>query len=262
MQKRQVIFGMMNNPALDLISEVRRAKRLGFEFIDLTLEPPEAGREKFSLDAMKQVLAETNLNVVGHTGWHLNAEAAYPEVRIGVANALIWSAKQFAKLGAKYFTYHIRGSAARYIGIENSIRSQIEVLKRVSDKAEEMGIKLIVEHTSGSEEQFKILDEFYDKIPSLGFHLDVGHANINSQGKNRTEEFLRHYGDRLYHIHFSDNRGYDDDHLPLGVGTIEWEKIVKAIKRIKYSGTITLEVFSNDEDYIRLSLEKAKSWFR
>lgn len=261
MKKNQVTFGMMNHPVLSVISEIKRAKRLGFDFLDLTLEPPEAGHEKFNIGKVKQALLENGLGVVGHTGWHLNAEAAYPEVRRGVGDALIWSAEQFAGLGAKYFTYHIRGYAARYIGIEHSIKSQIEVLRRVSERAGELGLKLIIEHNSAYDEQFRILDEFFDKIPSLGFHLDAGHANLSPDGKNKTKEFLKRYGSRLIHVHFSDNKGSDDDHLPLGAGIINWKEVVREIKNVDYRGTVTLEVFTEDEDYINISLSKVRKWF-
>jgi len=34
--------------------------------------------------------------------------------------------------------------------------------------------------------------------------------------------------------------------MPLGVGSVDWEKAVSALKGIGYDGTITLEVFCDD----------------
>ncbi len=254
-------FGMMNHPALDPVAEIRKAKRLGFDYVDLTLEPPGAGVESFRLDAVRRALESTGLGIVGHTGWHLNAEAAYPEVRRGVGDSLLWAARHFASLGARIFTYHIHGACAKYIGLAHAIRSQAEVLKRVSGEASAMGLTLVLEHVSGGPEQFEILDGLFEKVPALGFHLDVGHANLAPGRENATAEFLGRYGDRLRHVHFSDNRGGHDDHLPLGVGTVNWSSVVGLLKRRRYAGTITLEVFTADEDYVTLSLEKARSWF-
>ena len=261
MKRSNIKFGMMNHPAKDTIAEIYKAAELGFDYIDLTLEPPCAGTERFNFKEVKKAIDINGLGIVGHTGWHLNAEAAYPEVRKGVGDSMLWAAKEFSKLGAKYFTYHIRGMAARYIGLKHSIKSQVEVLKRVSDKSNKMGIKLVIEHVTGYKDQFEILDNFFKKIPKLGFHLDVGHANISDSNKNMTPEFLSRYGRRLTHVHFSDNRGRTDDHLPLGVGNIDWKKITDSLKRIDYCGTITLEVFSEDDDYVKLSLKKARTWF-
>jgi len=61
----------------------------------------------------------------------------------------------------------------------------------------------------------------------------------------------------LKHVHLSDNKGSEDLHLPMGVGNIDWKKILKILKKY-YRGTITLEVFSKDKDYALLSKEKLK----
>jgi sugar phosphate isomerase/epimerase len=47
-------------------------------------------------------------------------------------------------------------------------------------------------------------------------------------------------------------------HLPLGVGNINWAKIVKALKNAGYDGTITIEVFGDDDDYLIMSRNKLK----
>jgi len=59
----------------------------------------------------------------------------------------------------------------------------------------------------------------------------------------------------------SDNKGRNDEHLPLGCGSIEWEKIIGIMKNAGYDRTITLEVFSYDRDYLLLSRDKLKRWW-
>jgi sugar phosphate isomerase/epimerase len=44
-----------------------------------------------------------------------------------------------------------------------------------------------------------------------------------------------------------------DEHLPIGAGTIDFTRIVRALKDIRYHGTITLEVLARDGDYPSLS---------
>ena len=34
--------------------------------------------------------------------------------------------------------------------------------------------------------------------------------------------------------------------MPLGVGSIDWNRAVESLKHIEYEGTITLEVFCDD----------------
>ena len=94
------------------------------------------------------------------------------------------------------------------------------------------------------------LRKIMDRVPGLGFHLDIGHANL-WQERNWTEEILVAFGDRLGHVHVSDNRGGDrDEHLPLGAGNIDWNWALGLLKRYGYDGTITAEVFSPDRAYL------------
>ena len=46
--------------------------------------------------------------------------------------------------------------------------------------------------------------------------------------------------------------------MPLGIGTVNWEKAVNSLKASGYDGTITLEIFCNDPmqlKYLDLSRE-------
>ena len=54
----------------------------------------------------------------------------------------------------------------------------------------------------------------------------------------------------------SDNFGKEDQHLPIGAGIIDFSRVVKALKGIGYADTITLEVFSRDRDYLKMSRKK------
>ena len=95
-----------------------------------------------------------------------------------------------------------------------------------------------------------------DAHPTIGFHLDIAHAQVRG---NRTHEFLTVFGERLAHVHLSDNSGRADDHLPLGAGRLDWKRLIRALKRTGYDGTITLEVFSDDRDYLLASHRKLRA---
>jgi len=89
----------------------------------------------------------------------------------------------------------------------------------------------------------------------------MGHANL-CPGPVDMEKMIRRFYDRLTHVHISDNKGgYGDLHIPLGTGNLDWKKGVKLLKDFGYNGTITLEIFSNDRNYLILSKEKLKSFW-
>ena len=103
--------------------------------------------------------------------------------------------------------------------------------------------------------------EIFEMFPALKMTLDIGHANIGSKGGERVFGFIERFDDRIEHIHVSDNFGKEDSHLPVGTGTVDFPKIINAIKGIGYDKTITLEVFSRDRDYLKLSRDKLVDLF-
>jgi sugar phosphate isomerase/epimerase len=76
----------------------------------------------------------------------------------------------------------------------------------------------------------------------IGLCIDTGHANI-SEG-NRMNQLIEECGKTLWHVHTSDNFGRNDDHLPPGAATIDWEKFYQSLNNINYAGTVLLEIVS------------------
>jgi sugar phosphate isomerase/epimerase len=60
------------------------------------------------------------------------------------------------------------------------------------------------------------------------------------------------------HVHVSDNKRVNDDHLPLGVGTIDWPEQLGLLKASGYDGTITVEVFTPDRTFVVDSAERVR----
>ena len=100
--------------------------------------------------------------------------------------------------------------------------------------------------------------KIFANVKNLLFHLDVGHAQVAGAGKNLTEDFLFHFKDRLAHVHFSDNKGNNDDHLPIGVGVVDWEDAIMQLKKVGYDKAITLEIFVKDRYYLLYSKDKIR----
>ena len=93
-------------------------------------------------------------------------------------------------------------------------------------------------------EEFKFI---VDNVDGLLVHLDVPHA-FTSAGMQGIIEYIHSFRDRIAHIHWHDNNGIRDEHLPIGRGLIDHELIVRELRSINYDGTITLEVFTSNAD--------------
>jgi sugar phosphate isomerase/epimerase len=94
------------------------------------------------------------------------------------------------------------------------------------------------------------VDEFkyvIDNVPGLFVHLDIPHA-FTSGGMKSVIDYINTFRDKIIHIHWHDNHGKKDEHLPIGDGLIDHQKAINALQNTGYDGTITLEVFTNKID--------------
>ncbi len=125
---------------------------------------------------------------------------------------------------------------------QDVVSFKIGLLRKITDIATEAGIAICLENLS---EQASDMAAVFDELPSLYMTLDLGHAQLLTEG-NRSYEFIRQCPERIKHIHLHDNRGghsYRDDlHLPAGEGIVDFEKIFNRLEGIGYDRTITLEL--------------------
>lgn len=100
-------------------------------------------------------------------------------------------------------------------------------------------------------------------LKNFGYTLDIGHANVSGEDYLSAIEKM---GDKLFHIHAHDNFGAPainlercgrvDPHLPLGQGEINWQGVLKKLKKINYQNCLELE---NEIQDIGKSLEYLKA---
>jgi len=118
--------------------------------------------------------------------------------------------------------------------------------------AKDYGVKIAIENVPEpypfvmkSVEDFA---KFYEEVnENIDMVLDIGHANINGQ----TESFLTTFKNRIVHIHAHDNNGKSDQHLGIGYGTVDWQKIAGTLKRMGNDKTIVVESVEHVEESIK-----------
>jgi sugar phosphate isomerase/epimerase len=247
-----MMIGAMNHPARDLFKEIHWMAELGFDFIDLTLEPPAAEARRLDLRAVRSALEEHGLSVVGHTAYYLPLCSPFESLRRAAVHELKLCLEAFGQLGARWMNLHPDRQAPlhdRKFIIERNIQS----LRELMPVAQEHGVGLMIENLPGSFNTARQVSELLDPVPELGLHLDIGHANLLVE-LNSTDELLAAYGKRLRHVHLHDNKGGNADlHLPLGSGTLETEHYVRSLQAVGYDDTITLEVFTPDRRHLEYS---------
>jgi len=253
-----VRIGMMNNPRLDLLAEIAWAEKNEFDFLDLTLEPAAAFRGQIDLPQVRKALKDSNLGIIGHTAYYLPLASPFESLRKAAVEEMRWAVEAFAELKASKMTVHPDRSIPFAMGSKGIMQKNLQSIREIAEMGGPAGIQVLVENMDRTFNTVEQIRQALSHIPPLGFHLDVGHANLNAE-RNRTGEFLQAFHDRLAHVHLSDNFGKREDlHLPLGAGNIDWRNIISMLKSFGYDGTITLEVFSLDRRYLLFSRDKLR----
>jgi sugar phosphate isomerase/epimerase len=251
-------IGMMNNPRFNLCAEIAWAKKNGFDYLDLTLEPPASHPRELKVAEVNRALRDYKLAIVGHTAYYLPIASPYETLRKAALEEMRWALQFFAEIGASTVTVHPDKSIAFVFSPKAVLQTNLQSLAEIVTLAEPLGIQILIENMDRTFNTVEQIQEALGRMSQLGFHLDVGHANLNVE-RNRTGQFLQAFRERLFHVHFSDNFGKSEDlHLPLGAGNIPWPKIIGLLKDSGYDGTITLEIFSADRRYLLFSRDKVR----
>ena len=259
-----MLIGMMNDPSKEVKEELKFAGEAGFDFLDLTVEPPKAKVEDIEVEELVSLCKKYKLKLVGHTSFDLQWASPVRNVYKGTFAELENIFALFERLKVKKVTLHphwFQPNSPK----EEIINRNIESLRKIVKLGEKYSLKVLLENVpNGFLSYLENFQKIFQKVENLGFHLDVGHCAVVAlrkgvQPEKEVERFLRNLGDRLSHVHLSDVKK-EDDHLPLGAGIIDWKKCLELLKKVEYNDTITLEIFVKDREYLILSKRKIESF--
>lgn len=137
--------------------------------------------------------------------------------------------------------------------------SLVRSLKECAGYAEERGVTLGVENTVVSNfinlpgEMRSVIDEVNSE--NVKAYLDIANANVYLP----PEMYIDELQDRLCNcIHLTDNDGAYPYHLPIGMGTINYEKIVQKLKTMGWDGYLVPEIFYDKDILVHLKDTKEK----
>ncbi|GAB4255807.1 sugar phosphate isomerase/epimerase family protein [Deferrisoma sp.] len=255
-------YGAMNSPLLPVLEEIELVGRMGFDYVELAMDPPQATPERLGGLAgdIRRLLDRHGLGLVCHLPTFVSTADLTERLRRASVEETVEALRVARDLGAEKVVLH--PGVATGLGPrvpEEAARAGWRSLGEIGAEAQRLGISLCVEnlfprsHTLAGARDF---EELFSRFPGLGVTLDVGHAHLGSLGGERFEELARACGPRLRHLHASDNFGRHDDHLPIGAGAIDFGRVALILREVGYDDTVTLEVFSRDRDYLRISREK------
>ncbi len=253
----------MNFPIKPLLQEIEEIGEMGFDYVELTMDPPEATPQNILAQKrqIQDLLHQYRMGIIGHLPTFVWTSDLYESLRKVSIQETLDALEAGVELGMEKVVLHpgyISG-LGKFL-LDKAKGYGMESIETILNKATSLGITLCLEnmfpqaHFLSKPHEFQ---EVFESFPDLRLALDIGHANLGG-GKNKSSEFIHQYGYRIGHIHANDNFGKEDNHLPIGAGIINFEKILKELNETQYDETLTLEVFSRDREYLKISKDKIK----
>lgn len=258
-------FGAMNYPIQPVLEEIEALGALGFDYLELAMDPPEAHHEtlrQLSAD-IRAALERHQMGLVCHLPTFISTADLTASIRQASRQELLSSIDVAARLGATKAVLHpscILGMGRHVPALAEQY--DLESLDQAVERAAGVNIDLCLENLFPQLTPFGSIEQWarrFRRHPQLGLTLDIGHAHIGPDGMTRILTFIQRFASRLRHLHVSDNTGREDDHLPVGDGRIDFPAVAAALRRIGYQGGITLEVFSENREDLVSSRDRLKT---
>jgi sugar phosphate isomerase/epimerase len=144
-----------------------------------------------------------------------------------------------ADIGAVGFVQHPGSKIFAYDKRSEELNN--DALLHLIDYSNSRGIKLGIENMPPNVGFLSTPAEFDEFVKNNNLDLyivfDTGHANM----ARNMDDFIRKYAARFMQIHVTDNDGKKDGHLNIGEGTIDWNKMIKDLRKYGFTGSYVIE---------------------
>lgn len=226
----------------------------GLKHIEINLSKEYISIETFNTNRISKLktLSELhNVKLSFHIPFCINISEMLLPLRKKDIRQLLKCIKVASELKVTHITLHVGNFFwfpvepwMRKKALKRFVKSMREILKVCENKNVIVAIENVVPIPNESEyfllgdniEDFKFI---FSQLNSeyLKFCLDTGHANIGEG----VLEYINNFHDKLSCIHYHDNNGSNDEHLPIGTGKVPWEDLAEGLINIKYNGPIISE---------------------
>jgi len=232
---------------------VQWASEEGFDFVEVLLDGPYA-RERIAEEAtaMRETLDAAGLDVAVHLPFAIDPGSPFAPVREGVIREFEAGMDLAAELGAGIVVFHPSSDAWDLGWTESECREFVHAaLDDLVPAACDRGLTPCLENIVSTYYDVTTFPELLERYPAASMTFDTSHALLAGHSEAEMAAFCRAHADRIGHLHLVDTRS-GDEHLPVGMGRIEFEPVLAALAAVGWTGTATLEVGTEDYDSIAL----------
>ncbi len=145
-------------------------------------------------------------------------------------------------MGATLITFHPTSIDSEIEQAEERWVALQETLRDLSGYAEDRDVKIAIENFpisyfgGNTRDLYQRIAEI--DLPNIGMCLDIGRAHVSGD----LPAVLKEFGEKIFSVHASDNRGHADEHLIPGEGIVPWEEILDGLRQLDFRGPFVVEV--------------------
>ena len=243
-----------------VMDSIRRIHKAGFRDVDLNFAWTRRRKTELYFDNWKdwikqcgELIEELGMTVSqSHAPFYNVIDSSYPyreEEEEMVRRSIIAA----AELGAEIVVIH-GGSVPYCPDYKKNKMEHMEYFKPHLELAAKYDVTIAIEnlfdendlqkrvrvsrYLADPEDLIDLVDSLHASYDNVGIVWDFGHANLMNWNQ---PECLEMIGKRLIATHVQDNYGVVDDHLLPYLGNVEWEPIMKTLKKIGYEGAFAYE---------------------
>jgi sugar phosphate isomerase/epimerase len=256
----------MNFPIRPLIDEIEELGHLGFDYVEISMDPPEALPKKVRQfqDEIAKALRDHGMGLIAHMPTFVSIADLYESLRLASVEETLAALETASELGAEKIVLHppFPQGLGRFVARKAEEEGLLS-LGEIIEKARVLGMTVCLENMFAAAGAFTRPDAFMallNAYSDLRVTLDIGHAFL-SGGLDNILEFIRVLGNRIAHVHVNDNFGTEDSHLPIGAGIIDYRLVLEELRLSGYDETMTVEVFSRDRAYLKMSRDRLASFW-
>ncbi len=247
--------GFVTQIGMEYKKAFERADEFGLDFVELMMDGAHE-RTRLEPNRVSESATEHDLDLLVHLPFGgLDIASPFEHVREGALRELRAAIETAAGCGAEKGVLHASTSvwppAWEYDELHSHLLSSI---RELDGFASEHDFEICVENIPGEFFPGESFSQLFEETDA-SMTLDTGHARMNGMDSAAMAEFLEVHGERVSHFHLNDTRRPEDEHLPFGAGTIDFERVFEPVQE-NWTGTLSLEVFTLDWKYVETSVQR------
>lgn len=238
------------------------ADEAGFDFVELYLD---GASERRAVDApeVETLCADAGLDLLVHLPFaDLDLGTPRERVREACLDEQRATIRTAAEMGAGKAVLHASSHATPpEWDREEVFPNALESIRRLDGFGADHDVEVCVENLPGVTPTVHDFDAIFEETDAT-MALDTGHARVDGLDAGGIAEFAAAHRDRISHVHANDARVDADEHVPTGSGTMDFARAFEPMVESDWDGTISIEVYTFDFDYLALSKRKLDECLR